>query len=209
MLKYLLGLLKNLFNPAVPLSARVDDSSEVSRKSRLYAKVKFLSSRIGDCSYVGPDSVVAYTEIGKFCSIGPNCSIGLASHTMDYLSSSSVFTERKNGTGLCWVNESVVEPYRKTKIGHDVWIGNNVLILGGVTIGNGAVIGAGAVVTKNVPPYAVVGGVPAKLIKYRFPPERIEELQSLCWWDLPEEVLRAHLPLFQKVILPETNVSFQ
>lgn len=82
-------------------------------------------------------------------------------------------------------------------MGNDVLIGSHSLILGGVTIGNGAVVAAGAVVTKDVPPYAIVGGVPASIIKYRFSQDIINKLQELRWWDWPEERLRANIGLFQ------------
>jgi acyl-[acyl carrier protein]--UDP-N-acetylglucosamine O-acyltransferase len=81
-------------------------------------------------------------------------------------------------------------------VGHDVWIGANAVILSGVNIGNGAVVAAGAVVNKDVPPYAVVGGVPAKLIKMRFEPEQIAALEKIQWWNWPLEKIRANLDLF-------------
>ncbi len=87
------------------------------------------------------------------------------------------------------------------KIGNDVWIGANVLILDGVTIGNGAIIAAGAVVTKDVPPYAVVGGVPAKIIKYRFNKEEIDFLEQLKWWEKDEKWLTEYGKYFNNVEL--------
>lgn len=90
-----------------------------------------------------------------------------------------------------WVGNS------KVRIGNDVWIGANAVILPGVTVGDGAVIAAGAVVTKDVKPYSIVGGVPAKLIKYRFEPWQIELLLKLKWWDWPLEKIKENITLFQ------------
>ncbi len=89
---------------------------------------------------------------------------------------------------------------KKAIVGNDVLIGSHALILGGVTIGNGAVVAAGAVVTKDVPPYAVVGGVPARVIKYRFSQEVIDELLDMHWWEWPEERRKENLGRFQKEI---------
>ena len=82
-------------------------------------------------------------------------------------------------------------------VGNDVWIGSHVLINGGVTIGNGAVIGAGAVVVKNVPPYAVMGGVPAKVIRYRFSEDMIAKLEEIHWWNMSEDFLKSKIDVFQ------------
>ena len=81
-------------------------------------------------------------------------------------------------------------------MGNDVWIGHGVTIKQGVTIGNGAVIGSNTLITKDVPPYAVVGGIPAKVIKYRFPEEEISRLQEIRWWDLPDEKITEVVELF-------------
>ena len=83
-------------------------------------------------------------------------------------------------------------------IGNDVWIGSHVLIKGGVHIGNGACVAAGAVVVKDVPPYAIVGGVPAKVIRYRFSPEVIGKLLELEWWNFDESKLKNSIAIFQK-----------
>lgn len=164
------------------------------RNTNIYNKVKkgrnvkvlshYLLSNvsIGDYSYIAPNSSVRNTTIGSYCSIGENFTSGLAIHPVDGLSTSPLFYSTKKQLGVTLVKEDVVEEYKPVTIGNDVFIGANVMILSGISIGDGAIIAAGAVVTKNVPPYAVVGGVPAHIIKYRFPEEQIEKLLKIAWW---------------------------
>lgn len=197
MLKYLLGFLKNLFNPAVSLFSKVDNLSCISCKARVYGRVQVSSSTIGDYSYVGRDARIIHSDIGKFCSIAGESVVGMGTHTIDKLSSSSIFTEAKNGTKHSWVNTSEVTPFERSRVGNDVWIGMRAMVLGGKTIGDGAVIAAGSIVTKDVPPYAIVAGIPAKVIRFRFSQEVIECLEALQWWDLPEDVLKMNISLFQ------------
>lgn len=197
MLKYILGLLKNLFNPSVSLFVKIDDKSVVSRKAKVYGNVQVTSSTIGDYSYVGRNSRVVHADVGKFCSIAGEVKVGMGTHTLDKLSTSPIFTEKHNGTKHSWVESSAVNPFRRVTVGNDVWMGVRAMIMGGVTIGDGAVIGAGAIVTKDVPPYAVVAGVPAKVIRYRFPEDMIQELEELSWWDFEERKLRTRINTFQ------------
>lgn len=197
MLKYLLGLIKNLFNPAVSLLVKIDDKSTISHKAKVYGLTQVTSSTIGDYSYVGRHSRVIYADVGKFCSIAGSVKLGMAAHTLDKLSTSPIFTERVNSTRHQWTDVQTDNPYNRVRVGNDVWIGENVMVLGGVTIGDGAVIGAGAVVTKEVPPYAIVGGVPAKIIRYRFSEEQIGTLLNLKWWDKPDSLLKNNIKLYQ------------
>lgn len=112
---------------------------------------------------------------------------------------SPIFTLKKNGTGSTWIEESIAHTNetKKVKIGNDVWIATRVIIKDGISIGDVAIIGAGAVVVKDVPPYAVVGGVPAKVIKYRFNQDIIDKLLALQWWNYCDEKLQNNISYFQ------------
>lgn len=207
MIKYLIGFLINLFNPAVSLFAKIDNKSKISRKAKVYGNVQVTHSTMGDYSYIGRNSRIIHADIGKFCSIAGETKIGMGTHTLDKISTSSIFTESKNGTKHSWVKESAVNPFKRVVVGNDVWIGVRTMVMGGVTIGDGAVIGAGSIVTKDIPPYAVVAGVPAKLIRYRFPHEQINALLAHQWWNLPEEKLRERIELFQDSSNVEENIN--
>ena len=154
---------------------------------------------IGECSYIGDGTVIsnpAQTQIGKFCSISHEVYIGPTSHALHHLTTHSFIEREENSTidnAILVPKENLVKPEKALSapvmIGNDVWIGLRAIIMPGVKIADGAVVAAGAVVTKDVPPYAVVGGVPAKIIKYRFSPEIIQELTALKWWDYPKEFI--------------------
>lgn len=198
MKKYILGLIKNLFNPAVSIFSQIDDLSFVHRKSRVYAGSKIYKSRLGRYSYVGRFSTLVHADVGQFCSIAGGSFIGLGLHPLSNLSTSPLFISRKNGTRQSWVENNFFQEFKPVTIGNDVWIGTRVIIMGGVKIGNGAVIGAGAIVTKDVPDYAIAVGVPAKVVKYRFSPDIIEKLLELQWWNLSEEELKENIKEFQR-----------
>jgi len=196
MLKYLIGLIKNLFNPAVSCLAQIDNYSLVDKKAKVNRSAKIFHSSMGRYSYIGKRSSLVYAEVGSFCSIAADVCVGMGTHDLNKLSTSPLFTEKQNGTGSSWT-EKAPFPFNKVIVGNDVWIGERAMILGGLSIGDGAVIGAGAVVTKDVPPYAIVGGVPAKIIRYRFSEDVISRLVQLKWWSLPEDVLKENITLFQ------------
>ena len=196
---YIKGMVKNLFNPKISIISFVSANNRIDPRAVVYRMVKMKSSSIGRYSYVGNDTDVECADIGQFCSISDHCRIGMGGHTLSHISSCPLFTQRINGCQEQWVDQDIhaVEEKRAV-LGNDVWVGSHVLINGGVTVGHGAVIGAGAVVVKDVPPYAIVGGVPAKVIRYRFSTEVIEKLLELQWWNLPDETLKEHISLFQQ-----------
>ena len=198
-MNYLFGIIKNLFNPRISLFALVSGDSTVDPRAAIHrwAKVK-RQSKVGAYSFVSAGTVLDNTTVGRFCSISDHCCIGLPVHDPQLLSMSPIFTIKNNATKTTWVSEDL-DDYESppVTIGNDVWIGTHAIIMGGVTIGNGAVIAAGSVVTKVVPPFAIVGGVPAKLIKYRFSEETISLIERSAWWSLPEARLREKLEMFR------------
>ena len=169
---------------------------------------------IGENTYLaaGCSVVDRRSRIGKFCSIAKNVSIGTTAHPTNFLTTSPIpYMDISNITGGLSIPKDRRISFQHKKpvmIGNDVWIGLNAVIMDGVTIGDGAIIGAGAIVTKDISPYAIALGVPAKVIKYRFPEETIQRLLKTRWWDQPDSVIR-DLP-FQDVeacltILEEMN----
>lgn len=196
---FIKGWFKHLRNKKISNLAFVSSTNKISPKVCIYRLVKIKNSQIGDYSYIGPGCDITNTSIGKFCSIADNCRIGTASHSMNNISSSPIFTLCNNATKTTWTDKSFHHnnEVKKVNIGNDVWIATHVIVKDGVTIGDGAIIGAGAVVVKDVPPYAVVGGVPAKVIKYRFHQIIIEKLLELQWWSASEEKLKESISFFQ------------
>ncbi len=203
-----LGLLQRL---SLKLLAKILGNTEISQTHPINA---LLHTRISDGHSFVPAfthphiSVGEYTyglrrdcffsyhpddrvRLGKFCSIAEGVRFVFGEHRMDSI---STFPFR----ALCGDDLPHADALSKGNImiGHDVWIGTNALILSGVTIGNGAVIAAGAVVSRDVPPYAVVGGVPAKLIRMRLNPGQITALEKIAWWNWPLEKIKKNLELF-------------
>jgi len=152
-------------------------------------------STLGAYSYVAPHCTIADTTLGRFCSIGPDLLCGLGDHPSDLVTTSPVFYSTAGQCGISFVDTSRFEESTPIRIGNDVWIGARVFIRSGVTIGDGAIVGAGAVVVADVPPYAVVAGVPAKTVRMRFDAPTVDRLLAMRWWDWEEATLRAAAPL--------------
>lgn len=150
---------------------------------------------IGDFSYVNSNTRLgSNTKVGKFCSISYDCHIGLPEHPTNYISTHPATFGKYQVLNLF---NTTFEEDKSTVIGNDVWIGGRATIIKGTIIHDGAIIAAGAVVTKDVPAYSIVGGVPAKVIKYRFDKEHIEYLNNLRWWDLSVENIKKRQQLFE------------
>jgi phosphonate metabolism protein (transferase hexapeptide repeat family) len=154
-------------------------------------RVVLAECELGDYSYFSRGSEAIYTTVGKFTSIASNVRINALGHPMDRVSQHNItyrpneyFVDAKIDKGF-----RALRQQKRVTIGHDVWIGHGVIILPGISIGHGAVVAAGAVVTKNVEPYAVVAGVPAKHIKWRFPKSIRTKIIELGWWDWEHDKL--------------------
>jgi acetyltransferase-like isoleucine patch superfamily enzyme len=159
----------------------------------------FLSKvHLGRFSYVAQNSHLHFITLGSFSSIGPCSMGGYGEHPTNFLSTSPTFFSNLKQCGTSFSETNYFKESKEIIIGHDVWIGARVYIKDGVKIGNGAVIGAGAVVVKDVPDYAVVGGVPAKIIRFRFPKEIVQELLNIQWWEWSERRLQEAQPYFVK-----------
>ena len=174
----------------VSLSTQIGRRVIIRKGVEIYGDVT-----IGDFSYIsGPHTYVESAHIGKFCSIARQTVLDVGNHNVNAVTTHPFPIAPAFGNLV--TSSQLVEQRPAPEIGHDVWIGINSVVMRGVKIGNGAVVAANSVVTRDVPPYAIVGGAPARLLRFRFPEETVAALQSIAWWDWDDDRLRQHAGAF-------------
>jgi phosphonate metabolism protein (transferase hexapeptide repeat family) len=173
-------------------SATLRDAT-LGRFTEIKERVAFSDSQLGDYSYVERQAEVIYAKIGKFCCIAANARINALDHPLERVSQHKM-TYRANEYFLGAKLDSEFRARRQGKLvetGNDVWIGHGAIIKPGVKIGHGAVVAAGAIVTRDVPAYAIVAGVPARFLRWRFEPKVSARIIALAWWDWEHDRLAA------------------
>jgi acetyltransferase-like isoleucine patch superfamily enzyme len=163
------------------------NSCEFENYVVIFENTKMYEAKVGAYSYIQSEGRIFNCEIGRFCSIASGVTIAPGIHDMNRVSTHPIFVQKTTPLPKVYAKRDFIETSAKVSIGHDVWIGEKSIILDGINVGNGAVIAAGAIVVKDVEPYSVVGGVPARHIKYRFDEQTIELLQQSEWWNFSEK----------------------
>jgi len=184
--------------PSIHETARVS-ACRLGRYTEVGARTSLIETTLDDYSYMVNDGDVAYTTIGKFCSVAAHVRINPGNHP-SWRASQAHFTYRANAYWPDEPDETAFFDWRRSQavtIGHDVWIGHGVVVLPGRRIGTGAILGAGAIVTKDVAPYTIVVGNPARPVRRRFDERIAARLEALAWWDWDHERLRRALPDFR------------
>ena len=188
--------------PRVHPSAELKDC-RLGRFVEIGPRVALRETVVGDYSYMERGGEAAYAIIGKFCSIAANVRLNALAHPMERVTTHKISYRPNEYFRFLGVDAGTGEERRaaKVSIGNDVWIGHGAILMPGIAIGHGAVIGAGAVVTRDVAPYAVVAGSPARKLRDRFSREIAERLIALAWWDWPEERLFEAIPDMQSLAI--------
>lgn len=185
-----LSYLWERFWKKLPGAAIMD--SLLEKSSSVGAGSTIIHTEMGRYSYCGYQCKLINCRVGSFCSIADRVCVGLATHPVSWVSTSPAFHRGRGSVPKTLSALDYDASPAHTKIGNDVWIGEGVFIKSGITVGNGAVIGMGSVVTHDVPPYAIVAGNPAHVIKMRFSPELCERMNSSAWWERDEDFLKQY-----------------
>ena len=186
--------------PLIDPTSRVRESV-IGPWTWIGANCSIVESTFGDYSYAAGDVSIIYSEVGKFCSIASHARLNPGNHPMERATQHHM-TYRRVQYGFAETDDEDFFAWRradKVTLGHDVWLGHGAIILPGVTVGTGAVVAAGAVVSKDVEPYTIVGGAPARAIRRRFPEDVARRLLGMAWWDWPREVLAERFADFNDV----------
>lgn len=182
------------------------------RYNTIYDNVLLNSCSLGDFTYIASGTQVSKTVLGKYCSIGPDCKIGLGKHpAKDFVSTHPIFFSTLKQAQITFAEKNYFNEFAEINIGNDVWIGANTIILDGVKISDGVIIAAGSVVTKDMPAYAIVGGIPAKIMRYRFEINEINKLLEIEWWNADIENLKNNYKKFHNIkeLLNDENNIFR
>lgn len=198
----------------IKLSAKIDFKSRFEGYNFLSTKVRFYNSSIGLCSYIGNDSYINNTTIGRYSCIGPYVKTIIGNHPTNQVSIHPAFYSTMKQSGVTFVKNQKYKEFKfadeKSKksiiIGNDVWICADVKIVEGVKIGDGAIVLPGAVVNVDVPPYAIVGGVPVKIISYRFSNDDISFLLNVKWWNKDIEYIKKKADFFENIDSFKENI---
>lgn len=194
-LKYIKSIIKHLVykmkygNSKVHIGAEVDGLSSLSSGVVVFPRAKLLKCSIGRASYIQENAVLVNCRIGAFCSIASNVRVGLPDHPLHFVSTHPSFYDFSQPLIQFYTDEIKYSHSKANLIGNDVWIGDGAFIRSGITIGTGAVVAADSVVVKDVEPYSIVGGNPAKHIKYRFDSHVIDGLLKSQWWTFSDAEL--------------------
>lgn len=202
LLKFKLKLTKKVICEA---HTTVYPSCRFEGYNRICRNTYISRTYVGYGSYMGNNCNIVSSKVGKYTCIGPYVRTTSGTHPIHYVSVHPAFYSTRGQAGFSFVKEQMfgerMDRDYHIIIGNDVWIGDSALIMEGVHIGDGAVVAAGAIVTKDVPPYSVVAGVPAEVIKTRFSDERIDWLESFKWWEKDLVWLKNHADLFMDLDL--------
>lgn len=188
------GKVRFTYSTKISIQSEFEGANTVGANTYFLGSMGYGSYLCDNCSIIG--------NIGRFCSIAPDVKNSLGVHPIyaPYVSTSPMFFSLRKQSGETFARQQLYDEIKSPiEVGHDCWIGQGVFIVGGVKIGTGAVVLAGAVVTKDVPPYSIVGGVPAKVVKYRYEEETIDFLLKSEWWNKPIEWLEANYELFSNI----------